>query len=105
MSAVKKKQQHKNMNKTTTINKEQLRPHITKNIGLTEQQKTVIGRDRSTPTQDMSPERLTQQKKKFFLLIKPTLIKISPLQKKKKGECQSYQQRDRCTGQIRTISQ
>ncbi len=45
-------------------NKEQLRPHITENIGLTEQQKTVIVRDRSTPTQDMSPERLTQPKKK-----------------------------------------
>ncbi len=29
-------------------------------------------RDRSTPTQDMSPERLTQPKKIFFLLIKPT---------------------------------
>ncbi len=60
------------MNNTHTINKEQLRPHITKNIGLTEQQKTVIVRDRSTPMQDMSPERLTQPKKNF-LLIKPTL--------------------------------
>ncbi len=61
MSAVKNKN---NIKIWTTINKEQLRPHITENIGLTEQQKTVIGCDRSTPTQDMSPERLTQPKKK-----------------------------------------
>ncbi len=63
MSAVKNKN---NIKMWTTINKEQLRPHITENIGLTEQQKIVIGRDRSTPTQDMSPERLTQPKKIFF---------------------------------------
>ncbi len=38
-------------------------------------------RDRSTPTQDMSPERLTQPKKYIYIfLIKP----ISPPQKKKK---------------------
>ncbi len=64
MSAVKKKTQKNEQ--PTTINKEQLRPHITENIGLTEQQKIVIGCDRSTPTQDMSPERLTQPKKYFF---------------------------------------
>ncbi len=29
-------------------------------LGLIEQQKIVMVRDRSTPTQDMSPERLTQ---------------------------------------------
>ncbi len=52
---------------TDNQNKEQLRPHITENIGLTEQQKIVIGRDRSTPTQDMSPERLTAKKKFFFI--------------------------------------
>ncbi len=63
MSAVKNKN---NIKMWTTINKEQLRPHITENIGLTEQQKTVIDRDRSTPTQDMSPERLTQPKKYIF---------------------------------------
>ncbi len=72
MSAVKKQKQQK-YEQPTTINKEQLRPHITENIGLTEQQETVMVRDRSTPTQDMSPERLTQPKKIFFLLIKPTL--------------------------------
>ncbi len=71
MSAVKKQKQHKNVNKPTTINKKQLRPHITENIGLTEQQKIVIGCDRSTPTQDMSPERLTQPKKinKIYIYI------------------------------------
>ncbi len=63
MSAVKNKN---NIKMWTTINKEQLRPHITKNISLTEQQKTVIDRDRSTPTQDMSPERLTQPKTKYI---------------------------------------
>ncbi len=65
MSAVKNKN---NIKMWTTDNhkQEQLRPHITENIGLTEQQKIVIGRDRSTPTQDMSPERLTQPKKKIF---------------------------------------
>ncbi len=36
MSAVKNKN---NIKMWTTINKEQLRPHITENIGLTEQQK------------------------------------------------------------------
>ncbi len=40
-------------------------------------------RDRSTPTQDMSPERLTQPKKKKQFLIKPTLHWSPP--KKKKG--------------------
>ncbi len=43
-------------------NRQPLRPHITENIGLTEQQKIVMVHDRSTPTQDMSPERLTQPK-------------------------------------------
>ncbi len=62
MSAVKNKNNIK-MWTTDNINKEQLRPHITENIGLTEQQKIVIGCDRSTLTQDMSPERLTQPKK------------------------------------------
>ncbi len=62
MSAVKNKN---NIKMWTTDNhkKKQLRPHITENIGLTEQQKIVIGCDRSTLTQDMSPERLTQPKK------------------------------------------
>ncbi len=69
-----KKKTKKKHEQLTTINKEQFRPHITENIGLTEQQKIVMVRDRSTPTQDMSPERLTQPKKKgFFFLIKPTL--------------------------------
>ncbi len=49
MSAVKNKNNIK-YEQPTTINKEQLRPHISENIGLTEQQKTVIGRDRSTPS-------------------------------------------------------
>ncbi len=71
MSVVKNKNTKKH-EQPTTINKEQLRPHITENIGLTEQQKIVMVCDRSTPTQDMSPERLTQPKKKIFL-IKPTL--------------------------------
>ncbi len=52
MSVVKTKNNTKKHEQPTTINKEQLRPHITENIGLTKQQKTVIGRDRSTPTQD-----------------------------------------------------
>ncbi len=38
MSAVKNKNNIK-CEQPTTINKEQLRPHITENIGLTEQQK------------------------------------------------------------------
>ncbi len=62
MSAVKNKNNIK-MWQPTTINKKQLRPHITENIGLTEQQKNS---DRLWPihlTQDMSPERLTQPKK------------------------------------------
>ncbi len=61
----------KRHNQKKTKNKEQLRPHITENIGLTEQQKIVMVCDRSTPTQDMSPERLTQPKNIFA--IKPTL--------------------------------
>ncbi len=79
MSAVKNKNNIK-MWTTDNHNKKQLRPHITENIGLTEQQKIVIGCDRSTLTQDMSPERLTQPKKInkiyiyiYFLVIKPTL--------------------------------
>ncbi len=65
MSAVKNKNNIK-CEQPTTINKEQLRPHITENIGLTEQQKIVIGRDRSTPTQDMSPEMAHTAKKNIF---------------------------------------
>ncbi len=60
---------NKNNIKTWTTdnhNKEQLRPHITENIGLTEEQKIVMVRDRSTPTQDMSPEGSHSQKKFFF---------------------------------------
>ncbi len=64
MSVVKNKN---NTKKTgTTNNKKQLRPHITENIGLTEQQKIVMVCDRSTPTQNMSPERLTQPNNFFF---------------------------------------
>ncbi len=66
MSVVKNKNNTKKHGQLTTINKKQLRPHITENVGLIEQQKTVMVRDRSTPTQDMSPERLTQPKKNFF---------------------------------------
>ncbi len=65
MSVVKNKNNTKKKHEQpTTINKKQLRPHITENVGLIEQQKTVMVR--STPTQDMSPERLTQPKKKIF---------------------------------------
>ncbi len=74
MSVVKNKNKNNiKHEQPTTINKEQFRPHITENTGLTEQQKIVMVRDRSTPTQVMSPERLTQPKKKIFFLIKPTL--------------------------------
>ncbi len=68
MSAVKNKN---NIKMWTTDNhkQKQLRPHITENIGLTEQQKIVIGCDRSTLTQDMSPERLTQPKKIKYIYI------------------------------------
>ncbi len=71
MSAVKNKN---NIKMWTTDNHKQRTTQTAhyRDIGLTEQQKTVIGHDRSTPTQDMSPERLTQPKK-IFLLIKPTL--------------------------------
>ncbi len=65
MSAVKNKN---NIKIWTTDNHKQGTTHITENIGLTEQQKTAIGRDRSTPTQDMSPERLTQPKKNIFFI-------------------------------------
>ncbi len=57
MSVVKNKNNTKKHEQPTTINKKQLRPHITENEGLIEQQKIVMVRDRSTPTQDMSPER------------------------------------------------
>ncbi len=80
MSAVKNKN---NIKMWTTDNHKQKTNSdrtITENIGLTEQQKIVIGCDRSTLTQDMSPERLTQPKKinkniyiYIFLVIKPTL--------------------------------
>ncbi len=74
MSAVKNKNNIKiwttDNHKQETTQTAHYREHT---VGLTEQQKTVIGRDRSTPTQDMSPERLTQPKKNIFLLIKPTL--------------------------------
>ncbi len=66
MSVVKNKNNTKKDEQPTTINKKQLRPHITENVGLIEQQKTVMVCDRSTPTQDMSPDRLTQPKH-FFL--------------------------------------
>ncbi len=66
MSVVKNKNNTKKHEQPTTINKEQLRPHITENIGLTEQQKTVIGCDRSTPTQDMSPRKAHTAKKYIF---------------------------------------
>ncbi len=62
MSVVKYKNNTKH-EQPTTINKKQLRPHITENIGLIEQHKIVMVCDRSTPTQDMSPESLTQPKK------------------------------------------
>ncbi len=69
MSAVKTKNNIK-MWTNRHHKQEQLRPHITENIGLTEQQKIVIGCDRSTLTQDMSPERLTQPKKnKIYIYI------------------------------------
>ncbi len=70
MSVVKNKNNIKN-EQPTTINKRQLRPHITENIGLIEQQKIVMVRDRSTPTQDMSCKGSHSQKNIF--LIKPTL--------------------------------
>ncbi len=66
MSVVKNKNNTKKHEQLTTINNKQLRPHNPENIGLIEQQKTVMVRDWSTPTQDMSPERLTQPKKYFF---------------------------------------
>ncbi len=54
----------KNKNNTetetkTTINNKQLRPHVTENIGLIEQQKIVMIRDRSTSAQNEPPKRLT----------------------------------------------
>ncbi len=76
MSVVKNKNKNNiKHEQLTTINKEKFRRHITENIGLTEQQKIVMVRDRSTPKQDMSPERLTQPKKKYIFLIKSTLQK------------------------------
>ncbi len=39
--------------------KKQLRPHVTENIGLIEQQKFVMIRDRSTSAQNEPPKRLT----------------------------------------------
>ncbi len=64
MSAVKNKN---NIKIWTTDNykQETTQTAHTENIGLTEQQKTVIGRG-STPTQDMSPERLKQPPPKVF---------------------------------------
>ncbi len=70
MSIVKIKTTQKH-EQPTTINKRQLRPHITENIGLIEQHKIVMVRDRSTPTQDMSCKGSHSPKKIF--LIKPTL--------------------------------
>ncbi len=62
------------MNNRQTINKEQFRPHITENIGLTEQQKIVMVRDRAhSNTRHVSRKAHTAKKKNFFFLIKPTL--------------------------------
>ncbi len=39
--------------------KKQFRPHVTENIGLIEQQKLVMIRDRSTSAHNEPPKRLT----------------------------------------------
>ncbi len=58
MSVVKNKNNTETETKTT-INNKQLRPHITENIGLIEQQTFVMIRDRSTSVQNEPPKRLT----------------------------------------------
>ncbi len=42
--------------------KKQFRPHVTENIGLIEQQKLVMIRDRSTSAHNEPPKRLTEPK-------------------------------------------
>ncbi len=54
MSVLKNKNNTETETKTTINNK-----HITENVGLIEQQKILMIRDRSTPTQDESPKRPT----------------------------------------------
>ncbi len=58
MSVVKNKNNTETETKTT-INNKQLRPHVTENVGLIEQQKFVMIRDRSTSAQNEPPKRLT----------------------------------------------
>ncbi len=58
MSVVKNKNNTETETKTT-INNKQLRPHITENVGLIEQQKIVMIRDRSTSAQNEPPKSLT----------------------------------------------
>ncbi len=58
MSVVKNKNNTETETKTT-INNKQLRPHITENVDLIEQQKFVMIRDRSTSVQNEPPKRLT----------------------------------------------
>ncbi len=58
MSVVKNKNNTETETKTI-INNKQLRPHVTENIGLIDQQKFVMIHDWSTSAQNEPPKRLT----------------------------------------------
>ncbi len=62
MSVVKNKNNTETETKTT-INNKQLRPHITENVGLVEQQKIVMIHDRSTSAQKRASQKAHITKK------------------------------------------
>ncbi len=77
---------------TNNYRQKQFRPHVTKNIGLIEQQKPVMIRDRATSAHNEPPKRLTLPKH----YCNETYSPLVPSRKKERQKKGVSQQRDDC---------